>query len=90
VTAVRDEISGVLIDGHRADDWAKVLGDLMVQPGRRRELGAGALAHARGYSWSRTASGLLAVYREAMSEQQARINAELGLVLQRDRVGANV
>lgn len=90
VTAVRDEVSGVLIDGHRSDDWAKVLGDLMTQPGHRRELGAGALEHARGYSWSRTATGLLAVYREAMSEQQARINAELGRVLQRDPVGAVV
>ncbi len=90
VTAVRDEISGVLIDGHRSDDWAKVLGDLMVEPGRRRKLSAGAVDHARGYSWSRTASGLLAVYREAMSDQRARINAELGRVLQRDPVGAVV
>ncbi len=90
VTAVRDEISGVLIDGHRSDDWAKVLGDLMVEPGRRRKLSAGAVEHARAYSWSRTASGLLAVYREAMSEQRARINAELGRVLQRDPVGAVV
>jgi len=90
VTAVRDEISGVLIDGHRSDDWAKVLGDLMIEPGRRRKLSAGAVEHARGYSWSRTASGLLAVYREAMSEQRARINAELGRVLQRDPVGAVV
>jgi D-inositol-3-phosphate glycosyltransferase len=88
VTAVRDEVSGVLIDGHRSDDWAKVLGDLMIDPGRRRQLGVGAVEHARGYSWSRTASGLLAVYREAMSEQRARINAELGRVLQRDPVGA--
>jgi len=90
VTAVRDQVSGVLIDGHRSDDWAKVLGDLMIEPGRRRELGAGAVEHARGYSWSRTASGLLAVYREAMSVQRARINAELGRVLQRDPVGAVV
>ena len=83
-------VSGVLIDGHRSEDWAKVLGDLMIEPGRRRKLGAGAVEHARGYSWSRTASGLLAVYREAMSEQRARINAELGRVLQRDPVGAVV
>jgi D-inositol-3-phosphate glycosyltransferase len=88
VTAVRDQVSGVLIDGHRSDDWAKVLGDLMIEPGRRRQLGAGAVDHARGYSWSCTASGLLAVYREAMSVQRARINAQLGRVLQRDPVGA--
>jgi D-inositol-3-phosphate glycosyltransferase len=88
VTAVRDRISGILVDGHHADDWAAVLRDLMVQPGLRDELRAGAVAHARGYSWSRTASGLLAVYREAMSEHRDRIAAELGRVLQRSPVGA--
>jgi D-inositol-3-phosphate glycosyltransferase len=90
VTAVRDQISGVLVDGHHADDWAKVLGDLMTQPRRRAELAAGAVEHAHAYSWSRTASGLLAVYREAMSEHRERIAAELGRVLQRDPVGADV
>jgi D-inositol-3-phosphate glycosyltransferase len=82
VTAVRDGTSGVLIDGHRTEDWARVLRELLAQPGRRAMLGRGAIAHARQYSWSRTASGLLAVYRDAMFDQRARIAAELGRVLQ--------
>ena len=35
VTAVRDGISGVLVDGHDPDDWARVLGGLLAAPGRR-------------------------------------------------------
>ena len=38
VTAVRDGISGVLIDGHGAEDWARVLGRLLVAPDWRAEL----------------------------------------------------
>jgi D-inositol-3-phosphate glycosyltransferase len=88
VTAVRDRYSGVLIDGHRSDDWATALGDLLANSGQRAALGAGAIEHARRYSWNRTASGLLAVYRDAMSEHRDRIAAELGRVLQRNPVGA--
>jgi D-inositol-3-phosphate glycosyltransferase len=77
VTAVRDQHSGVLVDGHDATDWARVIRDLLAQPGRRAMLGRGAVEHARNYSWSRTASGLLAVYREAMVHHQAELAQEL-------------
>lgn len=80
VTAVRDETSGVLIDGHDTGDWARVLRDLLAQPSRRAMLGRGAIAHAQQYSWNRTASGLLAVYADAMFDNRARIAAELGRV----------
>ena len=43
VTAVRDGVSGVLVDGHDPDDWARVLGGLLAAPGRR----ARAVARAR-------------------------------------------
>ncbi len=88
VTAVRDQTSGVLVDGHDTEDWARVLRDLLAQPGRLTLLGRGAIAHANQYSWGRTASGLLAVYGDAMFEQHARIAAELGRVLQRDESDA--
>ena len=41
VTAVRDGVSGVLVDGHDPADWARVLGDLLAQPARRAELARG-------------------------------------------------
>jgi D-inositol-3-phosphate glycosyltransferase len=77
VTAVRDGVSGVLVDGHNPEDWARVLGGLLASPGRRAELSRAAVGHARDFSWDRTASGLLAVYREAVAEHRARIAAEL-------------
>jgi D-inositol-3-phosphate glycosyltransferase len=77
VTAVRDQHSGVLVDGHDPRDWATVLNDLLRQPGRRAMLSRGAVEHAAQYSWTRTASGLLAVYREAMIHHQSTLAAEL-------------
>jgi len=72
VTAVRDGASGVLIDGHGPHDWADVIDRLLREPRRMAELARGAVAHARDFSWSRTATGLLAVYREAMDEHRIR------------------
>jgi D-inositol-3-phosphate glycosyltransferase len=77
VTAVRDGESGVLVDGHCPIDWAIVLGKLLACPGRREELAAGAVAHAREFSWTRTASGLLAVYREAVTEHRERMASSI-------------
>jgi len=76
VTAVRDGVSGVLVDGHAPADWARVLGGLLAAPRRRAHLARGAIAHARRFSWNRTATNLLAVYREAVSEHRSRV-AEL-------------
>ncbi|WP_255780930.1 D-inositol-3-phosphate glycosyltransferase [Dactylosporangium sp. AC04546] len=66
VTAVRDGVSGLLVDTHDAGDWATSLGRLLAEPRRRDELAAGAVQHASEFSWSHTASGLLAAYRDAL------------------------
>jgi D-inositol-3-phosphate glycosyltransferase len=79
VTAVRDGISGVLVDSHRPEDWARVIGSLLRSPGRCAELSRAAVAHARNFSWNRTASGLLAVYREAVTEHRRRHAAALAV-----------
>ncbi|HWS38542.1 MAG TPA: D-inositol-3-phosphate glycosyltransferase [Actinoplanes sp.] len=77
VTAVRDGISGVLVDGHNPRDWATVLDRLLDAPGRRHRMAAGAVAHASQFSWDRTAETLLGVYRDAMSEHRALITARV-------------
>ncbi|MEU9507695.1 D-inositol-3-phosphate glycosyltransferase [Micromonospora sp. NPDC048170] len=77
VTAVRDQASGVLVDGHDPVDWARTLGRLLPDRLRRAELGRGAARHARNFSWHRTASGLLTVYGEAMNAHRARLASEL-------------
>jgi D-inositol-3-phosphate glycosyltransferase len=77
VTAVRDEVSGVLVDSHDPQDWARVLARLLVAPGRRRELAAGAVVHAQNFSWDRTVDRLLCVYRAAVGEHRNLIAARL-------------
>jgi D-inositol-3-phosphate glycosyltransferase len=72
VTAVRDNVSGLLVDGHDPATWARVLGRLLAEPGLRTRLSRGAIAHAQQFSWNRTAAGLLAVYRDAVCEQRFR------------------
>ncbi|MDI1460102.1 D-inositol-3-phosphate glycosyltransferase [Catellatospora sp. KI3] len=77
VTAVRDGISGVLVDGHDPARWGRVLDKLLAEPKRLAELSAGALRHAHDFSWDRTAERLLGVYGEAMMEHRARRELEL-------------
>jgi D-inositol-3-phosphate glycosyltransferase len=74
--AVADGRSGLLVPGHRAEEWADALAAAI---GRRDELGAGAVAHAREFSWDRTADALLATYTGAATEfaQRQRILAGL-------------
>jgi D-inositol-3-phosphate glycosyltransferase len=79
VTAVKDGFSGVLVEGHHASDWATVLGSLLAAPGWRQKLAEGAVEHAHEFSWNRTACGLLAAYREAMTEQQSAREAALAV-----------
>jgi D-inositol-3-phosphate glycosyltransferase len=77
VTAVRDRVSGVLVHGHDPVDWAQVLASLLASPGWRATLARGAIAHAGRFSWDLTAQRLLAVYREAMAVNRARLSAQL-------------
>ena len=71
VTAVRDGVSGALVRGHDPEDWGRVLGELLASPARRAELSAGAVDHARSFSWDRTAAGLIAVYEAAVIADRA-------------------
>jgi D-inositol-3-phosphate glycosyltransferase len=70
-TAVRDGVSGALVDGHDPVDWADVIGGLLAEPARRAVLALGAVEHARAFSWDHTASGLLTVYRDAVVSHRA-------------------
>ncbi len=64
-TVVRDGVSGLLVDGHDAEDWASALGSLIGDPERLRRMGEGALAQAREFSWEATAQRTLEVYERA-------------------------
>ena len=74
-TAVADGVSGVLVDGHDPELWAKVLGDLVHSPRALRRLAAGARPHAERFSWQRTSDGLLDAYHEAIIELEVQTAA---------------
>lgn len=69
-TAVADGRSGLLVPGHDPGDYAAAVTRLL-DPGTRRRLALGALAHASAFSWSATAAGVLGVYSDAMAETSA-------------------
>ncbi|WP_116450963.1 D-inositol-3-phosphate glycosyltransferase [Blastococcus litoris] len=64
-TAVRDGVSGVLVDGHDPRDYATAVRAVLV---RRELLAAGARRHAGLFSWDRTADALVAAYSSAAEE----------------------
>jgi D-inositol-3-phosphate glycosyltransferase len=66
-TAVRDGVSGVLVDGHDPADYARVLHRMIAEPAWRDTLGAAAVGHAAGLSWDATVDGLLDVYRGTLT-----------------------
>ena len=74
--AVADGRSGLLVPGHRAEEWADAL---RVAIGRRDELSEGAVAHARAFSWDRTADALLATYTASAAEFTQRQRVLAGL-----------
>jgi D-inositol-3-phosphate glycosyltransferase len=74
-TAVRDGVSGILVDGHDPAGYAKVLAGLAAEPRLLAELSRGALAHAAAFGWPGTAERLVEVYTGAMEEAAAAIRA---------------
>jgi D-inositol-3-phosphate glycosyltransferase len=77
-TAVADDVSGVLVEGHDPEAWAKVLGDLLSSPERLGRLAAASRGHASHFSWERTTAGLLAAYDDAVSSFAAKLRATCG------------
>ena len=68
--AVRDGVTGVLVDGHDPDDWAAAMRELFDRgPETMR---AAALEHAATFSWSHTVDALQASYGRAITDYRAR------------------
>ncbi|WP_094287801.1 D-inositol-3-phosphate glycosyltransferase [Mycobacterium lehmannii] len=67
--AVRDGVTGTLVDGHDDGDWAHAIGDVL---GRADALRPAAAAHAATFSWARTVDALLASYGRAIADYRAR------------------
>jgi len=66
-TAVRDGATGILVDGHRPDDYADALERLLDDPRLLASFGRAAAEHATSFGWSRTAERPLDAYLEAQA-----------------------
>ncbi|GAC1443128.1 MAG: D-inositol-3-phosphate glycosyltransferase [Mycobacteriales bacterium] len=63
---------GLRVPGHDADQWAAALSRAIET---RAVLSPAAVTHANRFSWSATAAGLLATYREALTERSGLLIA---------------
>lgn len=68
--AVRDGVSGRLVDGHDAEDWAQAI-DALLERGPHTMRQA-AIDHAATFSWAHTVDALLASYSRAMADYRSR------------------
>ncbi len=67
--AVRDGVSGVLVDGHDPGNWAAALAGLLArEPADLASMSAAAVAHAATFSWEHTVDALLASYDRAITD----------------------
>ena len=64
MTTVRDQYSGVLVQGHNPQDWASTLSQICSDPTLLVKLSNGALSHAGQFSWDKTTQQLLEIYQE--------------------------
>ena len=68
--AVRDGVTGSLVDGHHPEDWAQAIAALFDRdPATMRPA---AIEHASTFSWAHTVDGLLASYGHAIGDYRAR------------------
>ena len=74
-TAVRDGLSGVLVDGHDEKDWAREILRVAIDENLQSKLSAGAIDHASHFGWEDTTEKLIAVYNEAVASSRARIGS---------------
>ncbi|HEY8789827.1 MAG TPA: D-inositol-3-phosphate glycosyltransferase, partial [Actinopolymorphaceae bacterium] len=66
--AVAGGRSGLLVDGHDEETWARALARLTGDRGELAQMRAGAVEHARGFAWESTADELLDVYAAALAD----------------------
>ncbi len=70
--AVRDGVSGILVDGHDIDRWTAVLDRLLGDEAALAAMGVAAHQHAQHFSWDHTADQLLVGYGKAIETFRSR------------------
>ncbi|KWX56529.1 hypothetical protein ASJ79_14305 [Mycobacterium sp. NAZ190054] len=68
--AVRDGVSGALVDGHDPAEWASTLAGVLAADAA--VMSRAAIDHASTFSWSHTVDALLAGYGRAIADYRAQ------------------
>ncbi|MGW1026142.1 D-inositol-3-phosphate glycosyltransferase [Streptomyces sp. NPDC002577] len=73
--AVRDGVTGYLVDGHEPAAYARVLRDFADEPGLSARMGAAAARHAESFGWDVAASATADVYTAALYDHRRRVRS---------------
>ncbi len=74
-TAVRNGVSGVLVDSRDPASYARAVRDLIAHPAALARLSLGARRHASRFGWGATVDRLMQLYSAAMSETAQAVDA---------------
>ncbi len=73
--AVRDGVSGFLVDGHDPADYARALRRLVDDEALSARMGEAAARHAGGFGWDTAAAATAEVYAEAAAEHRRHLRS---------------
>nr|WP_246494393.1 glycosyltransferase [Streptomyces zagrosensis] len=76
--AVRDGVSGFLIDGHNPADYSRALRRFAADPNLATTMGASAARHAQSFGWDTAAAATADVYGAALHERRGRLRSTHG------------
>jgi D-inositol-3-phosphate glycosyltransferase len=72
---VRDGVSGLLVESHDPEDYTRAMERIVLEPGLRDELSAGARSQAATFAWELTADRTLGVYEAAARSMRDDLTA---------------
>ncbi|GGU20160.1 D-inositol 3-phosphate glycosyltransferase [Streptomyces violascens] len=76
--AVRDGVTGFLVQGHDPKDYATALRRFVQDPALVQRMGGAAARHAQSFGWGTAASATADVYTAAMAEHRRRVRSHHG------------
>jgi D-inositol-3-phosphate glycosyltransferase len=76
--AVRDGVTGFLVQGHHPGAYARVLGRFADEPSLSGRMGAAAARHAQSFGWDTAAAATADVYTAATQSHRRRVRSQHG------------